>query len=113
MAPLALALVLGYAGRSEAYTATLRWTEASNGSTIASFTVYLGSAAGQSDVLVKSLGLPTPDASGVYSATLTIADGTTVYASVTATDNTGSESPRSNALTIQTLGPPGQPVLMP
>jgi len=112
-APLALALLFGYAGGAEGYVATLRWTEPSSSSTIASFTVYLGTTSGGSDVLVQSLGLPSPDASGVYSATVTIADGTTVYAAVTATDNTGSESPRSNSLQIQTLGPPGQPTLMP
>jgi fibronectin type 3 domain-containing protein len=109
-------MVLGQAGLAEAYNATLTWTEPS-GSTIASYKVYVGSASGLSDVLIQSLGLPTPNSGGVYSATVTVADGTTVYASVTAIDNTGSESSRSNTIVIQTgtqtLGAPGQPILMP
>ncbi|HME71100.1 MAG TPA: hypothetical protein VKM54_14690 [Myxococcota bacterium] len=113
VAPLAVAMVLGYAGHAEAGTATLSWTEPSSSSTIASYKVYLGSASGLSDVLIQSLGLPTPNGSGVYSATVSVANGTTVYASVTAIDNTGSESPRSNTIVIQTLGPPGQPTLVP
>jgi len=110
---LVLAMVLGYAEQAGAYVATLRWTEPSSSSTVASFTVYLGSASGLSDVLVQSLGHPTPDGSGVYTATVTITDGTTVYASLTATDSTGSESSHSNTIQIQTLGAPGQPTLVP
>ena len=112
-APLAMVMVLGFAGHAEGYTATLNWTEGTSTSPVASYKVYVGSAAGLSDVLVQSLGLPTANASGVYSATVTLADGPTAYVSVTAIDNTGSESPRSNTITIQTLGPPGQPVLQP
>jgi hypothetical protein len=117
MTVLASAMVLlGYAGYAGAYTATLSWEEPGS-STITGFNVHLGSAYGLSDIAVQSLGLPVPSASGVYTATVTVADGTSPYASVTAIDNTGSESIISNGIVLQpsssSLGAPGQPVLVP
>jgi hypothetical protein len=114
--PAMAILMLGYAGRADARSETLRWQHPNPG-TVSSFKVYVGSVSGGVDVLVQSLGKPTPDGSGVYTATISVADGATVYVTLTALDAAAAESVRSNEILLPgmpgTLGAPGKPTLVP
>jgi len=114
--PAMAILLLGFAGRADARSETLRWYHPNPG-TVSSFKVYVGSVSGGVDVLVQSLGKPTPDGSGVYTTTISVADGATVYVTLTALDTTAAESVRSNEIVLPgitiPLGPPGKPSLIP
>jgi hypothetical protein len=89
-----LALALG-AVPARAAT-TLRWQQPAGSPSVTEFRIYTGAAPGAGRRVFA--GLPTPDAQGVYAATVTIDEierGDAAYVWLTAANATG-ESPPSN-----------------
>lgn len=99
------------AGAARAETVTLRWRHPAPGR-VAGFRAHLGPAPGQYARSID-LGRPTPDATGVYRARVEVDDGARTYIAISAYDEGGSESPRSNewarSSTAVVLGQPGRP----
>jgi hypothetical protein len=104
----ALCLVAGAAG---AETVTLRWRHPAP-ERVAGFRAHVGGAPGAYTRSID-LGRPTPDAAGVYRARIEVEDGERTHLAVSAYDETGRESARSNewarSSTIPVLGTPGRP----
>lgn len=92
---LALALLFA-AHAAHARTETLRW-EYSEPSLVDGFRAHVGSSSRSYDQTID-LGLPTADGSGVFSRSVQVSDGATVYVAVTAYTNGGQQSPYSNEL---------------
>jgi hypothetical protein len=94
--PLAI-LAAALAAAPAAASTTLRWQQPAGSPPVSEFRVYAGSdASGPGQQVFR--GLPTPDAGGVYSATVTIPAldlGQAAYVWVTAANAAG-ESTRSN-----------------
>jgi hypothetical protein len=105
-------LMLGAAGSAEARQETLRWTHPQN-SRVASFRIYVGSAPGASDLISQDVGLPTPDANGIYSFTVELDTEETIYVWSRAVGPTSLESEPSNEISRSVpLGMPGRPTLV-
>ncbi len=84
------------ASSAQARTETFRWLDTNPlPSPVVYFKLYIGSSSGNYNTTID-FGLPTPDASGVYSSTVNIPDTDTVYVVLTASDITGIESAFSN-----------------
>lgn len=92
---LALALVFA-AHAAHARTETLQWEYSAPGR-VDGFRAHVGSSS-QSYHSSVDLGLPVPDASGVYSATVEVADDATVYLALTAYSDDAGTSPFSNEI---------------
>lgn len=93
----ALMLVAGLclvASGAQARQQTLRWKHPDPGA-VAGFRVYVGTHSHQY-TSTFDVGKPTPDASGVFSSTVSVPDGVTVYVAVAAYSAQGLESPLSN-----------------
>ena len=104
-------LSLAVAGAAEARQETLRWTHPV-GSAVASFHIYIGSSPGASDLLSQNVGVPTPDASGIYTVTIDLGTEETVFVRMTALDAGSLESSPSNEISRSVpLGVPGRPVV--
>ena len=109
--PVALFLT-GLAGTAEARQETLRWTQ-DLGSQVATFHIYVGSSPGSADLLSQSIGVPTPDANGVYSYTLDVDSNATIYVRMTAVNTADVHSTASNEIARSVaLGMPGQPIVV-
>lgn len=103
--------LLGVAAPARAETVTLRWRHPAP-ERVAGFRAHLGSAPGVYTRTVD-LGRPTPDADGVYRARVEVGDAERTHLAVSAYDEDGRESPRSNewarASRAPVLGTPGRP----
>jgi hypothetical protein len=108
LAACAAALCLVAAG-ARAETVTLRWRYPAP-ERVAGFRAHVDGASGSRTI---DLGRPAPDAAGVYRARVEIGDGERVHLAVSAYDESGAESPRSNewarAASAPVLGTPGRP----
>jgi hypothetical protein len=106
---LALAAALAApAGAAHAETVVLRWRHAAHAE-VAGFRAHVGSAPGAYTRTID-LGRPTPDAAGVYRATVEVADGEGTHLAVSAYDASGRESAPSNEWErAPALGRPGRP----
>lgn len=97
------------AGRAE--TVTLRWRHPAP-ERVAGFRAHVGAASGAYARTID-LGRPTPDAAGVYRARIEVDDGERAYLAVSAYDEAGRESARSNewarSSSTPVLGTPGRP----
>jgi hypothetical protein len=82
------------AATAHAETITLRWRYAAP-ERVAGFRVHTGPAAGQYTKTVD-VGRPTPDAAGVFSARIDVADAEPTHIAVSAYDASGAESPPSS-----------------
>ena len=105
------ALLAGLPAVARARTETLRWTH-SGSEGVSGFKIYVGATARTYENLVD-VGLPARDAAGVYSRSIDVVDGATVYLAVSAYNSTGEESPYSNEQVRGgiALGAPGKPGL--
>jgi hypothetical protein len=81
------------AGTAQARTETLRWTHSAPNDVV-NFEAYFGSQPGSYDNVVN-LGKPTPDANGVYTATIEVGSGD-VYIALRAVGALSTQSPLSN-----------------
>ena len=79
-------------GRAE--TITVRWRYPAT-ERVAGFRVHTGPAPGRYTQTVD-VGRPTPDAAGVFSARIEVADGEPTHLAISAYAANGEESPRSN-----------------
>jgi hypothetical protein len=109
---LSAAVVLSLAAlTARAETITLRWRYAAP-ERIAGFRVHTGPAAGQYTRTVD-VGQPAPDADGVFSARVDVADGEPTHLAVSAYDANGVESPlsgdREHAASASAPSQPGRP----
>ena len=99
------------AGSAQAETVTLRWRYPAP-ERVAGFRAHVGGSPG-SYARTIDLGRPTPDAAGVYRARVEVDDGELTHLAVSAYDETGHESARSNewarSSLIPVLGTPGKP----
>jgi hypothetical protein len=90
---------------------TLRWRYPAP-ERVAGFRAHLGGAPGAYTRTID-LGRPTPDAAGVYRARVEVDDGERTHLAVSAYDETGQESARSNewarSSATPVLGTPGRP----
>ena len=108
---LGLATLL-LAAQAEARTEVLRFTHP-EASRVGTFRVYVGSAAGQSDLLVETVTPSGPDPSGVYTYLIELVSETTLYIRMTAVDAAAQESVDSNEIERNVpLGLPGQPIVV-
>lgn len=91
---LLLVLLLLPAGRAAARTETLRWTQA-NPAQVKGFRIYWGT---QSRHYTQSVdtGSISPNASGVYTYSISVPDNAVIYVAVTAYSQAGNESAYSN-----------------
>ena len=104
--------LLGAASAAEAREETVRWTHPL-AARVASFRIHVGSSPGASDLMSRDVGLPTPDANGVYSFTVEIDTQEAIYVRSTAVDGTSVESTPSNEISRSVpLGVPGRPVVV-
>lgn len=94
-----------------AETVTLRWRYPAP-DRVAGFRAHVGPAAGAYTRTID-LGRPTPDAAGVFRARIEVDDGERAHLAVSAYDETGRESARSNewarTSAVPVLGTPGRP----
>ncbi|HEY8120033.1 MAG TPA: hypothetical protein VII78_01845 [Myxococcota bacterium] len=105
------ALLLGLASAASARSELLRWQHP-NASAVAGFKVYVGSATGVYQTTLD-VGMPTASA-GVYSYSLQVPDGSTVFVAVSAYGSTGLEGAKSNEQRrLGQLGTPGKPQITP
>jgi hypothetical protein len=99
------------AAAARAETVTLRWRHPAP-ERVAGFRAHLGRAPGLYTRTVD-LGRPTPDAEGVYRARVEVEDGERTHLAISAYDESGRESVRSNewarSSTAPVLGTPGRP----
>lgn len=101
-----------FAAQAEARSEVLRFTHEDAGS-VDSFRVYVGSQAGQSDLLDETVTPSSPDVSGTYTFTIEVASEATVYIRMTAVAASAGESPASNEIERSVpLGLPGQPIIV-
>ena len=109
LSAVAVLSVAALAARAE--TITLRWRYAAP-ERIAGFRVHTGPAAGQYTRTVD-VGRPAPDAGGVFSARVDVADGEPTHLAVSAYDANGVESPlsgdREHAASAGAPTRPGRP----
>jgi len=95
----------------QAETITLRWRHPAP-ERVVGFRAYVGRAPGDYTRTID-LGRPTPDAAGVYRARVEVDDGERTHLAVSAYDEAGQESARSNewarSSTVPVLGMPGRP----
>lgn len=91
---LAGALCLVFSSVAEARTENLRWTHPNPGE-VQAFRVHLG-AAPRSYTQTINIGLPTPDAAGVYTYSLQVPDGAVLFVAITAVGTTQLQSGFSN-----------------
>ena len=89
-----LSALLLVAGVASAREEVLRWTHP-DASGLARFQALVGSSPGNYGAPI-SLGLPQPDAQGVYSASISVADDANVYVAMQAVDSAGVASFPSN-----------------
>lgn len=109
--PLAALLALAFATAAEARQETVRWTHAL-GDQVASFHIQVGTSPGTADLLNQPIGVPTPDAQGIYSYTVDVNTDETIYIRMTAVDSDDVHSLPSNTIERSVaLGMPGQPVV--
>jgi len=95
------ALLILLAASAEARVVTLRWTDPNPApSPAAGFRAHVGTSSRTYGAAIE-LGKPTPDASGVYSASATVPDGVTAYVAVSALGATGNQSLWSNEQVVQ------------
>ena len=101
------------ASQAQARPETLRFTYP-DPSVVSAFRVYVGSAAGQSDLLAQTLSsFGTPDANGIYSVTIDVASNATVFIRMTAVGQDSTESAASNEIQRSApLGVPGRPIVV-
>lgn len=93
--PLSLLLVLA-ASQSHARTETFRWLDPNPlPSPVVAFKLHMGSGPRDYTTAID-IGLPTPDAAGVYSFSVEIPDTETVYVALTASDILLQQSQFSN-----------------
>jgi hypothetical protein len=105
---LALALSAALAAEARAETVVLRWRHAEPSRAVG-FRAHVGSEPGAYTRTID-LGRPTPDAAGVYRASVELADGEGSHLAVSAYDESGRESPPSNEWArTPPLGRPGKP----
>jgi hypothetical protein len=108
---LGLATVL-LAAQAEARTEQLRFTHP-DASSVGTFRVYVGSVAGQSDLLAETVTPSGPDPSGVYTYVIEVESEATLYIRMTAVDTAAQESIDSNEIERNVpLGLPGQPIVV-
>jgi hypothetical protein len=105
------ALLLGLASAASARSELLRWQHP-NASAVAGFKVYVGNAEGVYQTTLD-VGMPTISG-GVYSYSLQVPDGNTVFIAVSAYGPTGLEGAKSNEQRrLGQLGMPGKPQITP
>ena len=105
-------LLLCVAGAAEAREETVRWTHPL-ATQVASFRIYVGSSPGASDLMSRDVGVPTPDANGIYSFTVEVDTQETIYVRSTAVAGTSLESAPSNEINRSIpLGTPSRPVVV-
>lgn len=109
---LAACAALGLAAAAaRAETVTLRWRHPAP-ERVAGFRAYVGGAPGSYTRSID-LGRPTPDAAGVYRARVEVDEGERTHLAVSAYDENGRESARSNewarSSATPVLGTPGRP----
>ena len=109
---LALALtLLVAAGTAQARTETFRWLDPNPlPSPVVAFRIHLGSSSGNYTT-VLDVGLPTPDGSGVYSASTDVPDAAVVYVAMTAVADL--ESGFSNEQVRSPVDSGGPPTALP
>jgi hypothetical protein len=108
---LACAALCVAAGAAQAESVTLRWRYPAP-ERVAGFRAYVGRTAGAYTRTID-LGRPTPDAAGVYRARVELGDGERSHLAISAYDEAGRESARSNewarSSLVPVLGTPGKP----
>lgn len=110
-----LTLILGlatllFAGQAHARPEILRWTHP-NASSLSSFRVLVGRSSGQSDLLDQIVSTASQNSRGVFSVTVHVASGQTIFIRMTAIDAASNESVPSNEIQRSVpLGIPGRPI---
>jgi glucose/arabinose dehydrogenase len=101
-----LSVLCAAAGVAEARVATVSWTDPNPApSPVVGFRLHVGTASQTYGTTIE-LGLPTPGAGGVYTATANVPDNVRVFMAMTAYEVTGLESDPSNEQILEPLPPP-------
>lgn len=110
-AGVGLMLALQAPSVAQAETATLRWSQPKPGN-VAGFRVHIGGRSGSYSWSVP-LGLPKPNASGVYTKVVELGADPVIYIALSSFNSQGRESAFSNEKRIdqrsEPLGQPGAP----
>jgi len=103
---VALPLLLA-TGSAQARLATIQWTDPNPApSPVTNFRLHVGTTSGSYGAIVD-LGLPTPNASGVFTASANVPDDVDVYIVMTAFEVSGLESAWSNEQVLAAPPPAG------
>ena len=113
--PLAVALFLMASTLASARTETLRWTH-NDPSSVAEFVIYYGSSSANYTTVITVPPLQ-PDAQGIFTFGISVADDATIFVALTAVDDTGMESGYSNESmrglgSGPAIGKPGTPYVI-